>query len=150
MLLRPHFCFLLYVFLIILFHYIVCFAPIFIFIIYFYYGRDISLIIGVYPPLCYQHLLGLYQNHSKKLRLELPIRMARVSSKSELCSPISRPLGVSVTGAATTTTSTTSRRCQEAPCHHRAQGGLVNPFGYPPLSDYYLSFLLNNNIKIHK
>ncbi len=34
-----------------------------------------------------------------------------------------------------TTTTTTWWRCPEAPCHHRAQGGLVNPFGYPPLSD---------------
>ena len=24
---------------------------------------------------------------------------------------------------------------QGPPCHHRAQGSLVNPFGYPPLSD---------------
>ena len=24
---------------------------------------------------------------------------------------------------------------QGFPCHHRAQGSLVNPFGYPPLSD---------------
>ena len=24
------------------------------------------------------------------------------------------------------------------PCHHRAQGSSVNPFGYPPLSDIYL------------
>ena len=25
---------------------------------------------------------------------------------------------------------------QGPPCHHRAQGSSVNPFGYPPLSDH--------------
>ena len=35
----------------------------------------------------------------------------------------------------TTTTTTTRFRRAGAPCHHRAQGSSVNPFGYPPLSD---------------
>ena len=30
---------------------------------------------------------------------------------------------------------TTRWRRPEAPCHHRAQGTSVNPFGYPPLSE---------------
>ena len=30
---------------------------------------------------------------------------------------------------------TTRFRRAGAPCHHRAQGSSVNPFGYPPLSD---------------
>ena len=40
--------------------------------------------------------------------------------------------------AAETTTTTTRWRRAGVPCHHRAQGTLVNPFGYPPLSDICL------------
>ena len=30
---------------------------------------------------------------------------------------------------------------QGPPCHHRAQGSSVNPFGYPPLSDMYNMYM---------
>ena len=33
-------------------------------------------------------------------------------------------------------TTTTRWRRAGVPCHHRAQGSSVNPFGYPPLSDH--------------
>ena len=46
------------------------------------------------------------------------------------------PLGEG--GRQATETTTTRWRCPEAPCHHRAQGVSVNPFGYPPLSDLRL------------
>ena len=32
---------------------------------------------------------------------------------------------------------------QGVPCHHRAQGSSVNPFGYPPLSDIYTPKMSN-------
>ena len=51
---------------------------------------------------------------------------------------IPSPLTMAEGHAAETTTTTTTRwRRARVPCHHRAQGTLINPFGYPPLSDIH-------------
>ena len=56
----------------------------------------------------------------------------RFSSYVLLC--LSHLVRASGDGEETTTTTTRFRR-PGVPCHHRAQGSSVNPFGYPPLSD---------------
>ena len=59
----------------------------------------------------------------------------RFSSYVLLC--LSHLVRASGHGEETTTTTTRFRRAG-APCHHRAQGSSVNPFGYPPLSDMWI------------
>ena len=59
----------------------------------------------------------------------------RFSSYVLLC--LSHLVRASGHGEETTTQQQHDSVVQGPPCHHRAQGSSVNPFGYPPLSDIY-------------